>query len=186
MLQRLILCGLICVLTVCHGFEEVSLEGADWSVTSRNGSISVTGAVPGTAHVALMKAGILKEDPYYRFNEVAYNWVSEDDWTFSKKFKLDPASRMTTGDQVVILHFESVDTVGSVFLNGVQLKLSPLEGEDSAASVSNMHVPLRFIVNGASPENRVLKSGEDENLLEVKLQNPRNYARAQSDAYPYP
>mmetsp|Transcript_29005 Transcript_29005/g.63450 ORF Transcript_29005/g.63450 Transcript_29005/m.63450 type:complete len:1018 (-) Transcript_29005:480-3533(-) len=186
MLRRSILCGLLFCVLVCRGFEEISLEGADWSVTSRNGSISVPGKVPGTAHVALMNAGIITGDPYYRFNEVAYSWVAEDDWTFSKTFKIDAESRMTDGDQVVMLEFESVDTVGSVHLNGVQLELSSVDGQEPHASVSNMHVPLRFIVSTPGNGNRILKFGEDENLLEVKLRNPRNYAKAQAEGYPYP
>lgn len=28
------------------------------------------------------------QDPYYRFNDLNYRWISLDNWTYSKEFKI--------------------------------------------------------------------------------------------------
>ena len=57
-----------------------------WTVTNANGSISVPASVPGVAHMALMEANILTEDPLYRYNELNYAWVALEDFTYTGIF----------------------------------------------------------------------------------------------------
>ena len=45
----------------------------------------MVGLVPGNVHSALQQAGQI-EDPYYRFNDVVYKWISNDSWTYSRSF----------------------------------------------------------------------------------------------------
>ena len=52
--------------------------GVSWTVTNCDRSILVPGTVPGVVHTDLLNAGILKEDPYYRFNELEQSWVSKE------------------------------------------------------------------------------------------------------------
>lgn len=45
--------------------------------------------VPGGVFADLRANGVLTEDPLRRYNDVAYRWVSEDDWTYSVTFNGD-------------------------------------------------------------------------------------------------
>jgi hypothetical protein len=42
--------------------------------------------VPGNIYSDLLRNGTLDEDPYYRFNDEKYRWVSKMDWAFSRSF----------------------------------------------------------------------------------------------------
>nr|XP_054489782.1 beta-mannosidase isoform X7 [Agelaius phoeniceus] len=57
-------------------------------------------------------------DPYYRFNDVMYRWISLDNWTYSRTFKTPFDIRKW---QKVNLVFEGVDTVAQILLNNVTL-----------------------------------------------------------------
>jgi len=46
-----------------------------------------TGRVPGGVFADLLSNGVLNEDPLRRYNDVAYRWVSEDDWIYAATFK---------------------------------------------------------------------------------------------------
>lgn len=46
-----------------------------------------TGRVPGGVFADLQSNGVLNEDPLRRYNDVAYRWVSEDDWIYTTTFK---------------------------------------------------------------------------------------------------
>ena len=48
----------------------MSLNG-DWNIVNKNGTINISGAVPGSVHTALMEAKIIG-DPYYRDNDYLY------------------------------------------------------------------------------------------------------------------
>ncbi|KAJ8407662.1 hypothetical protein AAFF_G00275190 [Aldrovandia affinis] len=71
--------------------------------------------VPGCVHTALLKQGLI-QDPYYRFNDLAYRWISLDNWTYTTTFSVPAEIR---NKQTVRLVFEGVDTVSSISLNGV-------------------------------------------------------------------
>lgn len=49
-----------------------------WTLSGTNaavGDVSIEAKVPGQAHLALLDAGILSTDPYYRYQELNYSWV---------------------------------------------------------------------------------------------------------------
>ncbi|XP_070804532.1 beta-mannosidase [Pituophis catenifer annectens] len=91
-----------------------SLRGS-WRVNNANGSLVLKGEVPGCVHTALFREGLI-QDPYYRFNDLAYRWISLDNWTYSRTFKA-PFNISTW--QKVILVFEGVDTVAQIVVNNV-------------------------------------------------------------------
>ena len=45
----------------------------------------VIGKVPGSVYTDLMEAGVLG-DPYFRFNDLEYRWVSHRGWVYSTQF----------------------------------------------------------------------------------------------------
>ena len=47
-------------------------------------AISVGGRVPGGVYSDLVAANVLNDgDLYYRYNDLAYRWVSKENWTYS-------------------------------------------------------------------------------------------------------
>ncbi|XP_015717580.1 beta-mannosidase isoform X2 [Coturnix japonica] len=102
---------------VAAGGPEVhSLRGV-WRLGNGNGSLSLRGEVPGCVHTALHRRGLI-QDPYNRFNDVMYRWISLDNWTYSRTFKTPFDVRKW---QKVNLVFEGVDTVAHILLNNVTL-----------------------------------------------------------------
>lgn len=142
------------------------MAGDSWHVTNTAGSFSAPAHVPGTVHTALNKAGLI-DDPYYRFNELDYEWVALDDWTWSHEFMITDQS-LLSDNQAFQLEFESIDTVGDVVLNG-----------HSLGHVADMHDGVIF---------KLAKEwlfSDKPNSVEVRLVSPLAVARASSAAYPY-
>nr|XP_028599354.1 beta-mannosidase isoform X3 [Podarcis muralis] len=97
------------------GSTEVhSLQGS-WRLSNGNGSLVLGGDVPGCVHTALLRHGLI-QDPYHRFNDLAYAWISLDNWTYSRDFKT-PFDIRTW--QKVSLVFDGVDTVAQIVVNNV-------------------------------------------------------------------
>ena len=66
--------------------------------------------VPGTVHVALMEAGIVK-DPYQGREELAQQWIDEQDWAYEREVVLDAEDCARARRQ---LRFDGIDTVAEV------------------------------------------------------------------------
>ncbi|XP_036372734.1 beta-mannosidase [Megalops cyprinoides] len=96
-----------------YGFQTYSLNGK-WMLYNSNSSLSLVADVPGCVHTALLKQGFI-QDPYYRFNDLAYRWISLDNWTYTTTFSV-PAE--IKNKQKVSLVLEGVDTVSVISLNG--------------------------------------------------------------------
>ncbi|XP_062838485.1 beta-mannosidase isoform X1 [Anolis carolinensis] len=91
-----------------------SLRGS-WQLSNANGSLVLRGDVPGCVHTALLQQGLI-QDPYYRFNDLAYAWIALDNWTYSTTFKSPFDISMW---QKVSLVFEGLDTIAQVLVNNV-------------------------------------------------------------------
>ena len=88
-------------------------------------------SLSGTSHVHLMEAGVLLQDPYYRFNEELYQWVAKEIWIYETHVIL-PEDVDTTQTTHV---FETLDAVAQVLVNGKQV-----------AATANSFVPYRIEV----------------------------------------
>ena len=75
-----------------------------------NGTIKVKTKLPAVAHTALMAAGVLKGDPFYRYNEVDWGWVGLTDWVFKTTIAVSDAEVA----DAAVLQFEGLDTVAEV------------------------------------------------------------------------
>uniref|UniRef100_A0A8D2KYZ9 Beta-mannosidase n=1 Tax=Varanus komodoensis TaxID=61221 RepID=A0A8D2KYZ9_VARKO len=93
-----------------------SLRGS-WRLSNGNGSLELPGGVPGCVHTALLQQGLI-QDPYYRFNDLAYKWISLDNWTYDRKFETPFNASMW---QKVSLVFEGLDTVAQIVVNNVTI-----------------------------------------------------------------
>ncbi|XP_069711079.1 beta-mannosidase [Phaenicophaeus curvirostris] len=130
-----------------------SLRGS-WRLRSANGSVRARGAVPGCVHSALRDRG---QDPYYRFNDVMYRWISLDNWTYSRTFKTPFDIRKW---QKVNLVFEGVDTVAQILMNNVTL-----------GRTDNMFNRYSFDITSVIKE---------VNFIEVRFVSAVSYAAEQS------
>uniref|UniRef100_A0A8C6XH48 Beta-mannosidase n=1 Tax=Naja naja TaxID=35670 RepID=A0A8C6XH48_NAJNA len=115
----LALCGSGCPLgssspSPAGGAAVRSLQGL-WRLNNANGSLALKGEVPGCVHTALFREGLI-QDPYYRFNDLDYRWISLDNWTYSRTFKA-PFNISTW--QKVILVFDGIDTVAQIVVNNI-------------------------------------------------------------------
>nr|KAF6431819.1 mannosidase beta [Rousettus aegyptiacus] len=116
MCLRLLLLLALCGAGPTAAARSLSLQGT-WRIRSGNGSLELPGEVPGCVHMALFQRNLI-QDPYYRFNDLNYRWISLDNWTYSKEFKVPfDVSKW----QKVNLIFEGVDTVTEVLLNNVSI-----------------------------------------------------------------
>ncbi|KAJ3613145.1 hypothetical protein NHX12_019397 [Muraenolepis orangiensis] len=141
----------------------MSLDG-QWTLENWDGSVALPAEVPGCVHSALLKRGLL-QDPYYRFNDEVYRWIAFDNWTYTTSFSV-PAGMRNRAQRRALLVFEGVDTVASVWLNGV-----------AVGQTDNMFRRYDFSVGA------VLTPGD--NVLAVRLASPVLYAAQRSEAHPY-
>ncbi|XP_028713225.1 beta-mannosidase isoform X1 [Peromyscus leucopus] len=154
LLTLVALCGACCVAAG----PSYSLRGS-WRVSNRNGSLKLPGTVPGCVHSALYQRGLI-QDPYYRYNDLHYRWISLDNWTYSTDFKI-PFN--VSEWQKVKLIFEGVDTVAEILFNNVII-----------GKTNNMFTGYSFDVTGVV---------RDTNSLKLRFQSAVQYAALQSKAH---
>ncbi|XP_029315758.1 beta-mannosidase [Cottoperca gobio] len=139
--------------------ETLTLNGK-WSLSNSNGSVSLPAEVPGCVHSALQQQGYI-QDPYFRFNDVSYRWIAFDNWTYTTTFTVSAQLR---SKQKVQLVFHGVDTVASIWLNGVDV-----------GKTDNMFRRYDF------PVRDLLQDGD--NVLKVNLMSPVLYASERRKAH---
>lgn len=83
---------------------------AKTSLASQCKDIAFT--IPGDVHSALLSRGVIDE-PYYRDNELAVDWVNQTQWQISHRFHVDSVD--PDAHHVVLL--EEVDCVATIRLN---------------------------------------------------------------------
>lgn len=103
--------------------------------------------IPGHVHLDLMRAGVLA-DPFRQMYEKSAEWVDRADWQYETKFHLENAPSSHT-----ILHFEGLDTIAEISLNGQPL-----------GTTDNMFVPHEFEVG---PLLRHGAGDDGDNTLQV-------------------
>lgn len=108
----------------------------------------IAAEVPGDIHADLFKAGRIN-DPYFGYNAGKCGWVTEKDWLYLKKFKIEKSfSRSKT-----MVVFKGIDTYAVIFFNGKKI------GE-----ANNMFLKYEFDVTGLIRDN-------EENELAVVIRS---------------
>uniref|UniRef100_A0A8C2ZS38 Beta-mannosidase n=3 Tax=Cyclopterus lumpus TaxID=8103 RepID=A0A8C2ZS38_CYCLU len=156
------ICVVLCwFLGVSSGLRPVALSlDGKWSLSNSDCSVSLPAEVPGCVHSALQQQGFI-QDPYFRFNDVSYRWIAYDNWTYTTTFA---GSTQLRASQKVLLVFDGVDTVASIWLNGL-----------AVGKTDNMFRRYDFTVSG------LLKDGD--NVLKVSLLSPVLYASERRKAH---
>uniref|UniRef100_A0A671SDL9 Beta-mannosidase n=1 Tax=Sinocyclocheilus anshuiensis TaxID=1608454 RepID=A0A671SDL9_9TELE len=142
------------------GFFDIISLNEKWQLMNSNSSVSLSAEVPGCVHTTLQRQGFIS-DPYYRFNDLAYRWISLDNWTYTTSFSVPTHVR---GKGKAVLVFEGVDTVSTISLNGVTI-----------GKTDNMFRRYDFEVTG------LLK--DEENVLQVWIMSAVTYASQRSHAH---
>lgn len=133
-----------------------------WRFRQGRGEIWYPATVPGTVHTDLMANEII-EDPFFRLNERAVQWVDKEDWMYETM--LTPtADELSAQNQDLV--FYGLDTYADVYLNGSLI-----------LNADNMH--RTWLVNIKDK----LKPGE--NKLEVYFHSPIKIDLPKCDLYDY-
>ena len=69
--------------------------------------------VPGTVHTDLLALKKI-EDPFYRLNEHALQWIDKEDWEYKIFFGVD---KETLSRDNVVMEFSGIDTYGKIYIN---------------------------------------------------------------------
>lgn len=77
---------------------------------------ALTGRVPGSVHLDLMRAGLL-DDPNTGLNVLKARWVQENVWYYRRTFS---APALAAGERAY-LYFETLDLAAAVYLNGQEV-----------------------------------------------------------------
>ena len=112
--------------------------------------------VPGCVHTDLLAENLIP-DPYYGENELAVQWIGENDWRYRRTFEV---SAELLAQERLELICEGLDTVATVDLNG-----------QVVGKTEDMHLSYRFDVK---PYVR-----EGENDLSITFRSALAYAREQ-------
>ena len=118
-------------------------------------------AVPGSVYNDLLANGKM-EDPYYRDNELKALRIMEHDFEYVTAFDV-PEGILDCEE--VLLHFDGIDTVADIYLNGQWL-----------AYVENMHRTWEFPVKDSLRE--------EGNELRVVLHSPLAFLKAANEKDP--
>lgn len=151
-------------ISALNKYDISSTGGVSWTVENCDGSINIPASVPGIIHTDLLSAGVLKENPYFRFNEVEQSWVCKDKcWRYSSSFPIP--SWLSMGDPLFI-ELSGVDTVASILVNDNVI------GETDNAFLSYVfEVPLNTL--------------RDENSIVIEISSPIAEAHSRATAYAY-
>ncbi len=139
--------------------NRIDLRG-EWQVEGAGTRFSLT--VPGDVHSALLDAGHI-EDPYWGTNELDMQHLHGEDWLFSRVVSVDAEFLRAPS---IYLHFDSIDTVAEVCVNGAVVGRS-----------DNMFARRRFEVKNH------LREGD--NALTVRIYSAENTALERVDQMPY-
>ncbi|HLO40934.1 MAG TPA: hypothetical protein VK176_07925 [Phycisphaerales bacterium] len=119
--------------------------------------VGIPATIPGCVHEALLTAGLLP-DPRFGIHEPMSTWVSRSDWTYRTSFDASPflEDESLTSGAVVTLHFDSLDTIADITLNG-----------DHAAHSQSEFIPAHVDIS------RRIRPGL--NTLSITLRSPLRY-----------
>ena len=140
--------------------EELTLNQG-WIVWNPSRSAIVLSAdVPFTIHNKLLEQGYIK-DPYFRFNDKYYRWISTDNWVAAKEFTVPSYLIHQPKTDLV---FKSIDTIGDVYVNDIKV-----------GSSRNKFVEYSFEVS------KYIKQGS--NSIKVFFTSAIEYSKTQSMIY---
>ncbi len=151
-------------LCASSAWAEVNVRqlNENWRFRQGRSDIWYPAVVPGTVHTDLMANEII-DDPFFRLNERAVQWVDKEDWLYETVFTVG-ADEFAAENQELV--FFGLDTYADVYLN-----------HQCILRADNMHRTWRCNVKN------LLKEGD--NLLEVYFNSPVKVDLPKYDQYDY-
>jgi beta-mannosidase len=153
-----------------HEYDLTS-KSLTWKLSNCQGDhADIPATIPGLVHTDLLSAGILTENPYYRFNELEQSWVSKEScWKYSTTLSFDHESFSSTDSSTspFYLHLVGVDTIAQITWNDTPI-----------GSTSNAFKTYSFLI--PSP----LIHSTDNHLM-IQIQSPIVSAHESAQEYPY-
>ena len=134
-----------------------------WSFKQVRGNNWYPATVPGVVQTDLMDNQII-EDPFFRLNERAIQWVDKEDWEYKTTLKVD--DELYNKDNIE-LDFKGLDTYADVYLN-----------DSCILKANNMFREWKVDIKG------LLK--KEENELRVYLHSPIKVDLPKYKDIPYP
>jgi beta-mannosidase len=125
-----------------------------WKMRDLSDEEFINAAVPGSVYSDLLKNNKI-EDPYYRDNELKALKLMEQDYEYRRNFN---TSKAMLNSEEVKLHFDGLDTLADIYLNGQHISF-----------VNNMHRIWEFEVK------KYLK--EEENDLKIVFHSPTKFIK---------
>lgn len=153
---------IVCQFTILPSQQQstISLNNAQWFLSNSNNSIQVPAQVPGGVYSDLRRNNVLKQDILQGKNDLAYRWVSHDNWTYTTAFAID---HQIARSQSVKLVLDGIDTISTIFLNDHEI-----------GTTENMFVRYKFDIK---PH---LKLAGLDNILVIKFESPLKYSARRS------
>ncbi len=130
----------------------------NWQMRQVGETEWLNAAVPGSVYGDLLAAGKM-DDPFWKDNEEKACAIMENDFEYVASFSADPS---VMAQDHVLLHFDGLDTITDIFLNGEKI-----------GSTNNMHRTFEFEIKD------LLK---DSNELKVFFHSPSRYGQMMHDA----
>jgi beta-mannosidase len=137
----------------------IPLTGDGWMITDKR-FYSAHGQIPGTIHTILLAANQIP-DPYWGYNDVDLRHLVYSSWTFRKNFSLTQDFLKFTQ---FVLHFDQIDTVAKIILNGCFL-----------GQTNSMFIAYTFNVTRSCLQSN--------NQLRIDFESPVTYATNQAKVY---
>ncbi len=132
----------------------------NWELCERNTADWIPAQVPGDIYSALLTAGRM-EDPFFGDNEYKAKALIEKDYEYRTVF--DVGEEWNAFDKI-ILHFDGIDTVADIYLNGCYL-----------GRAENMHRVWEY------PVKELVKEGE--NTLRIVIGSPLKFMAEAFEKY---
>lgn len=146
----------------------------NWQMCINGTEEFLPAAVPGSVYQDLLDNGRM-EDPYYRDNELKALKIMDNDFTYITRFDVPEA---ILGRESVLLHFDGIDTIGDVFLNGTLL-----------GCVKNMHrtweFPVKELLLAAGNELKVVLHSPTRFIREAYKERPMEGSSDAMKGFPY-
>ncbi len=145
---------------LCQGWQfRIKDEGPGYYRPHHPDNLWRDATVPGHVHIDLVREGVIAE-PFVGQSEWGCQWIDHADWSYRTTFEWTPDASLPCRKIV----FEGLDTVCSVWLNGIQI-----------ADHDNMFVPLEIDVSSQ------LQPGE--NTLQVDFESAVRVGDERRTAY---
>lgn len=115
MINRLLF---IFICLIFHGCQKENLPqiitlNTQWQFKNYSDSVWSNASVPGNVHSDLFRNKLIK-DPFIGGNALELQWISNTDWEYKTKFRID---RHSLKRKHLELNFEGLDTYATVYLN---------------------------------------------------------------------